>query len=140
MEKETKDLTLRSWFKITAFLIFVSVAVGSFFIGFCISFYCEPPKKQEIYNEPIWKELYAIELRKHIESFSPKFNIHDLDGDGVPELLISDDDCHAASGEIFTVYHGKLKHLGNFGSCGEFLFDPDNRYIISMDFHDAGNA
>jgi len=75
--------------------------------------------------------LYVAELEKHIGSLSPKFNICDLDGDGVPELLISDDDYHALGGEIYTVNDGALCDLGDYGSWGEFQYDPINKYIWS---------
>jgi len=81
--------------------------------------------------ESAWKELYTTELEKHIGSFSPKFNICDLDGDGTPELLISDDDIHADGGEIYTVYNGKLYDLGGYGSWGEFQYDLVNDYIVA---------
>ena len=78
-----------------------------------------------------WKELYSAELKRHIDSLSTKFNICDLDGDGIPELLISDGDYHAAGGRIFTVNDGKLSDLGGYGSWGEFQYDPINKYIFS---------
>lgn len=88
-------------------------------------------QSMNISEYPVWKGLYADELNRHIDSCSPKFNICDLDGDGMPELLISDESCHAACGGIFTVYTGKLYDLGNYGSWGEFQYDPVSKYILA---------
>lgn len=87
---------------------------------------------ESINEETIWKELYADELKKHIDFDSPKFNICDLDRDGTPELLISDDQCHGANVEIFTIYNGELYDLGYYGSWGEVSYDPVSKYISSV--------
>lgn len=96
----------------------------------------EPPEVQKVYENPLWKKLYANELRKHRGYFSfrfvsPRFNICDLDGNGTPELLISDNDVHGSGVEIFTVYQGKLIDFGSYGSWGEVQFNSNNKYIFS---------
>ncbi|MCL1982402.1 MAG: hypothetical protein FWG53_04825 [Clostridiales bacterium] len=123
------------WTKITlvvmlAVLIAAASSVGTYFFLHNNNSVEENNKTAEICREPVWKELYATELRQHIGADSPMFNIYDLDGDGVPELLFSDNDAHFASGEIFTVYQGKLKKLGNYGSWGEFQYNSENKYIF----------
>jgi len=82
-------------------------------------------------NKASWTNLYITELNKHIGSYSSKFNIYDLDGNGIPELLISDGDIHAASANVYTVIEGKMVDLGSYGSWGDFQYDPINKYIGS---------
>ena len=81
--------------------------------------------------EPPWKALYATELQRHADAYDPMFNLYDLDGDGTPELLMSDDKCHAAGVDIFMVRDGELLALGSYGSWGEFQYDPASRHISS---------
>ena len=100
-----------------------------------------PPSKEETpLSQPeeekdqnlSWEALYAAELRERIGTAFYKFNLYDLDDDGIPELLISGDECHAASAEIFTAYQGKLKSLGShYGSWGEFQYNSNSKYIFS---------
>ena len=78
-----------------------------------------------------WQALFYDELSKYIDSPKAMFNICDLDGDGTPELLLSKDDYHAASGEIYTIDQGTLKHLGDYGGWGEFQYDFERNYIHS---------
>ena len=77
-----------------------------------------------------WQTLFYDELT-NLNGLIPMFNIYDLDGDGVPELLFSEDPCHAASVALYTVYQGKLVFLGDYGSWGEFEYDFERNYIHS---------
>jgi hypothetical protein len=116
---------------VLAVLIATAASIGTYLFLHKNNIVNENNKTTEIYSEPLWKELYAIELRKHMDAVSPMFNLYDLDGDGVPELLISDDNYHAAAGEIYTVYHEKPIKLGSCGSWGEFQYCSDTKYIFS---------
>ena len=124
----------RLFFAVPAVLVILIVGAG----GIIWFQYARPPVKasriqsDQLNDAPFWKNLYAGELSKHIDSISPKFNIYDLDGDGTPELLISDDGCRAASAEIFTVHQGKLASLGEYGSWGELRYSLATKRIFSL--------
>jgi hypothetical protein len=83
----------------------------------------------------VWNDLYITELTKHIGKNTAAFNIYDLDGNGIPELLLSVDNYHGANAEIFTVADGKLVDLGRFGAYGDFDYDPINKYIKDSFFN-----
>lgn len=58
------------------------------------------------------------------------FSLYDISGDGVPELILSPDFCHAACCRIIT-YQEKAVEVGNVGSYGECSYDPARNLILS---------
>jgi hypothetical protein len=86
-------------------------------------------------NPELWQQLYCIELIEYMNNYPlARFNICDLDGDGIPELLISQGFYHAAGVYIYTVHESELKNLGYYGSYGELHYDSENKYIFSYNF------
>lgn len=83
--------------------------------------------------------LYAEKLYSVLENNSEMkmyFDLYDLDGDDVPELIISDGMSHVCKCKIYTIEDEQLKQLvyddiDRFGEYGEFLYDKENKYIIS---------
>lgn len=57
------------------------------------------------------------------------FSIYDLNTDGTPELIISEDTCHAAQCRIYT-YDGELVSIGKCGAYGDMGYYEDNGTIL----------
>ncbi len=86
-----------------------------------------------------WQKYYYDKLYEYIDSRGAMFNIYDLDGNGIPELLLAEKSFHAAGVEIFTVNQDDLLNLGTYGSWGNFQFDIDRKYIHS-NFYNMGSG
>lgn len=71
-------------------------------------------------------EAYAAFLRSYkiSKGLKPKFHLLYIDGDEIPELVISESSCTAACGELYHYYQGKVQELGCFGGCGSFSYIP----------------
>lgn len=65
-----------------------------------------------------------------IQSVNAAFSVADLDGNGTPELLISNDYCHAAHVSIYT-FSDKLVPLGSYGSNGTLAYCAEKNIILS---------
>lgn len=92
-----------------------------------------------------WKSAYSAYLTntvmktKNAAGNTPVgFSVWDLDGNGVPELIVSDGNYAAAVTHIYGYEGGKVIEIGTFGTVGYFLFDPVNLRLRSVDFHDNG--
>ena len=57
------------------------------------------------------------------------FSIYDLNTDGTPELIISEDTSHAAACRIYT-YDNELIYLGRIGAYGDVGYYEDNGTIV----------
>ena len=51
-----------------------------------------------------------------------KFGLVFIDEDDIPELLIFEDDCHAAAVEVYTYVQDQVVELGFFGSFGKMQY------------------
>ncbi|MCL2054613.1 MAG: hypothetical protein FWG90_09330 [Oscillospiraceae bacterium] len=77
-----------------------------------------------------WQELYYQKMSENDWwGDIAMFNVFDLDGDGIPELMISHDDASVPKAKIFTMKNGELKELGGYGSYGWFAYDFERGYI-----------
>lgn len=85
-----------------------------------------------------WQTLYYDVLLKYIDTLA-MFNVIDLDGNGTPELLLSEGPAHAFEGILYTVSQDKLVCLGEFGAWGEFQYDFNRNYLYST-FFQMGSA
>lgn len=56
------------------------------------------------------------------------FSVCDVSGDGIPELFISPDDCHAASCEIYT-FTDRLIYISSIGSWGICNYYPNKNTL-----------
>lgn len=65
-----------------------------------------------------WRELYADTLRNIRESegysCSYRFELYDINDDGIPELFISDGSSNTSSCSVYTVYNGEIDFLYKF--------------------------
>ncbi|MCR5601516.1 MAG: hypothetical protein K6G33_12335 [Ruminococcus sp.] len=80
-----------------------------------------------------WQEAYEKKLKefKSSESFkdTSRFDIIDLTGDDIPELIISPSDDVSAQCEIYRLFNGGLDQIGITGSYGTFDFIPSMNAI-----------
>lgn len=71
-------------------------------------------------------EQYQSEIDDEITSFTSAFQLADLNGDGSPELMLSDGDYHLAQVRVFTAdEEGRAKEIANAGSFGRFYYLPE---------------
>lgn len=86
-------------------------------------------------SENGWKGAYkaAVETFRQSGDYteSSMFSLCDINGDDVPELLISEDICHAAGVHIYT-FNGGLTEFGEFGSNGKTLYCADSGMLLSF--------
>lgn len=90
-----------------------------------------------------WQELYYDVLTefKSSDSYYPDtntnfvggsmFDLFDMDGDEIPELIISESLAHAHCSRIYTVKSDELISLGNYGSFGEVMYYPQKGVLLS---------
>lgn len=52
----------------------------------------------------------------------PKFDLVYIDDDEIPELLLLEDDCHAAGVWVYSYYDGNIVEIGHFGSFGKIKY------------------
>lgn len=87
-----------------------------------------------------WQKAYKQALFDYMESdeyFSgddiiehSAFSLYDLNTDGMPELIISEDTSHVAGCHIYT-YDNELIYLGEYGEYGDIGYYEDNGTICS---------
>ena len=54
-----------------------------------------------------------------------------IDDDNVPELILIEDNSHAARVKVYTYYQGSVIELGEFGSTGSMLYAEKGGMILS---------
>lgn len=69
----------------------------------------------------------------------PKFDLIYIDNDDIPELLILEDDCHAAGVKVYSYYDGEVVEIGDFGSFGKMQYVEKEGLIFSH-FMGQGDA
>lgn len=90
-------------------------------------------------TETSWKEAYAEIMRNYRDersSLATRFTIKDMDGDGVPELFLTDGDYHMCQCTIYTwaknekgVY--EAVNLGDYGSSGVVQVAPGESFLLA---------
>ena len=99
------------------------------------------------YDFPVnYKRDYATVLYNYLDS-NPvyndgAFNLIHIDDDGVPELVLRSNTCHAASVNVYTYKNGKVieqhtvdesgTRYSGFGSWGDMAYNPKNGTFISQ--------
>lgn len=89
-----------------------------------------------------WQSLYEQKLNefKSTDKFSEtadngteesRFDLCDLNSDGTPELIISANNAHTTTCEVFTVSGGEVISIGEIGEYGSFTYYPDFKLIKS---------
>ena len=78
-------------------------------------------KLQEFYSE--YNKRYSSPQKIH-------YDIFDLDGDNIPELIISEGNFHAAGCKVYSYVNSELVELGRLGEWGKFSFFPKSRLLL----------
>lgn len=84
--------------------------------------------------EAEWKEAYRgflLNYEGESDLVEPRFNLAYIDEDDIPELIIMDDDFHAASGDVYMYYEGEVVFIHSYGQYGGFPFVTKGNYIMS---------
>ena len=80
-----------------------------------------------------WQDAFETKLKefKSSENFkdSSMFEINDLTGDGIPELIISPSDDVSAQCEIYRLFNAGVDQIGITGAYGTFEFIPSMNAI-----------
>ena len=88
-----------------------------------------------IYKAYLTDRVKAAEAEKdpdQPEDYSPAhFSLIFLDGDTVPELVVSEDFYHAASATLVIIENGKTKTFENIGSNGGFQYKEKQGIVVS---------
>ncbi len=88
--------------------------------------------------EKPWETVYNRKLHDFYNEYNERYSspqkiyydMDDLDGDGIPELIISEGDFHAAGCRIYCYDHSELIEVGRLGEWGTFSFYPKSRLIL----------
>ncbi len=90
-----------------------------------------------------WQEIYAEELREYLNSkeymSDSMFDIFDIDGDDIPELVISDSAVHMGTCKIYTISNGNLVKPNDerYGSCG-VVYCSEKLHMLYGDYLQQG--
>lgn len=84
-----------------------------------------------------WQNAYETKLNefKNSDEYSPdmktgsRFDLFDITGDNIPELIISPNNQGQTTCRIFSCSNGELIELGEAGNCGTFSYLPDLKLI-----------
>ena len=98
-------------------------------------------KKKDVNSAPAadrneWIKAYKnilLNLDKEdieLNDQKPKFCLCFIDGDDIPELVVSTGDFHAASCYLFTFSNGKAVNLGPFGTFGTVQYVENSGIVI----------
>lgn len=80
-----------------------------------------------------WMQTYRIVLNDYLDS-GAAFSIRDVNGDGTPELFLSESDYHYSPCKIFS-FDGHLIGLGELGFYGVLGFDAKRGLLVDSDLH-----
>ena len=98
--------------------------------------------KSVVNNSPVdekpWETAYNRKLHDFYIEYNERYSspqkiyydIYDLDGDNIPELIISEGDYHAAGCRIYSYVNSELRELGRLGEWGTFSFYPKSRLLL----------
>ena len=105
-----------------------------------LSIRSEEKKKEEAsttaMDKSVWIKAYKgvlLDLKKadvELTTQEAKFCLCYIDGDDIPELVVSTGDFHAAGCYVFTFSNGKAVNLGPFGSFGVIQYIEKSGVII----------
>ncbi len=88
-------------------------------------------KNDSIQETVDWRKLYASKLNEYAKSSDAMFDLVDMNGDSIPELLVSDGTMHPARVTIYSVNENSLTELGSYGEYGVVSFNPTIGRICS---------
>ena len=97
----------------------------------------EPAIKEEPKKDENWKQEYYSILSNLSSNY--RFCLVYLNQDDIPELIVSNDNSHVSSAEIYTYINGKAVSVGTAGTFGEFYFIPKKNTIVSYSTYGGEN-
>ena len=85
--------------------------------------------------ENVQSELqpYYDVLTEYLDSQRARFVLANVDGDGVPELIIAPDNFHFVGVLLYTIQNGQAVHVYDCGIFGEMLYSPWNNLFAHYD-------
>lgn len=81
------------------------------------------------WQTPFSEKLLEFKSSTDFDEAVSAFDIADITGDSVPELIISTDVSGADACRIFALDGDSVKEIGNVGSCGKFGYIPELNVI-----------
>lgn len=100
-----------------------STWVGDYYVGVDGAWVSdvEIENQNKQYLEAYAEFLYAYNVPKD-RSF--RFSLLYIDGDAIPELMISEGSGRMTQGVLYHYYQGQVQKLGSFGECGGVSYIP----------------
>lgn len=83
---------------------------------------------QNVYQEKLAEFKSSADFSADTNSGS-RFDLFDITGDKIPELIISPNNSGQTPCRIYTCNNGELTELGETGNCGTFMYIPDLHLI-----------
>ncbi len=91
-------------------------------------------------SEKPWETAYNKTLNDFYNEYNKKkfpsqpqkiyYDIYDLDGDDIPELIISEGEFHSAGCRIYSYIAPDTVYLGRAGEWGQISFFPESRLLL----------
>ena len=88
--------------------------------------------QNENVSSQTWVEAYAETLEDFVRTdAASKFQLADLDGNGIPELIVAESALQFEGANIYTYRQSEVAALGTIGSSGAFSYNPQTGIILS---------
>ena len=83
-----------------------------------------------------WKSIYKVKLQEKIKEYSgfkddAKFELVDIDQNGIPELFISPASDSISSCEVYTISNGSIKQLDVVSAYGRLFYNEKEKTIVN---------
>lgn len=83
-----------------------------------------------------WIKLYEEKLNEYTRSSdysesASKFDLYDIDSDGIPELFISMSSSTPQACQVYTINDNKLTFVGNIGTSGRVYLNENKKTLLS---------
>lgn len=87
--------------------------------------------------ENVQSELqpYYDVLTEYLDCTNARFLLFNLDGDGVPDLLLAPDSFHFAACMVYTIRNGEAVHVADSGTFGELRYSPWNAMLLDYEWY-----
>lgn len=78
---------------------------------------------------------YYDVLAEYLDCTNARFLLFNLDGDGVPELLLAPDSFHFATCMVYTIRNGEAVFVTDSGTYGELRYSPWNAMLLDYEWY-----